>query len=73
MVGNKYHLVMSQPVSVETIGTTGQSEWVVHHCHTTPSEGGRPYASGLPSRGLKQTRNLLYGGERVTACVREAA
>ena len=40
--------------------------------YTTPSEGGRPYASGLPTRELKQTRNLLYGGERVTACVREA-
>ena len=39
---------------------------------TIPSEGGRQYARGLPSRELKQTRNLPYGGESVTACVREA-
>ena len=46
---------------------------IIINGHTTPSEGGRPYANGLTSRELKQTRNLLYGGERVAACVREAA
>ena len=40
--------------------------------HTTPSEGGRQCANGLPSRELNQTRNLFYGGERGAACVREA-
>ena len=44
---------------------------IIINGHTTPSEGGPPYANGLPSRKLKQTLNLLYGGERVAACVRE--
>ena len=46
---------------------------VIINGYTTPSEGGRPYANGLPSRELNQTRNLLYRGERVAECVREAA
>ena len=48
------------------------SALIIINGRTIPSEGGRPYANSLPSRELNQTENLSYGGERVTASVREA-